>query len=58
MNIPGIFKVYTKCLPVDKLLNPVAGLTPRLLIVQLSYNRASALHLPASVPYFPGIYSF
>jgi hypothetical protein len=40
--IPGIFKVYTKCLPVDKLLNPVAGLAPRLFIVQLPYNRASA----------------
>ncbi len=26
--IPGIFKVYTKCRPVDKLLNPVAGLAP------------------------------
>jgi hypothetical protein len=30
--IPGIFKVYTKCLPVDKLLNPVAGLAQRLFI--------------------------
>ena len=57
-NIPGIFKVYTKCRPVDKLLNPVAGLAPRLFIVQQPYNRASALHLPASVPYFPGIYLF
>jgi len=56
--ITGIFKVYTKCLPVDKLLNPVAGLAPRLFIVQLPYNRAFALHLPASVPYFPGIYLF
>ncbi len=56
--IPGIFKVYIKCLPLDKLQNPVAGLASRLFIVQLSYNRASALHLPASVPYFPGIYLF
>ena len=56
--IPGIFKVYTKCRPVDKLLNLVAGLAPRLFIVQLPYNRASALHLPVSVPYFPGIYLF
>jgi hypothetical protein len=29
--IPGIFKVYTKSLPVDKLLIPVAGLAQRLL---------------------------
>ena len=56
--IPGIFKVYTKCRPVDKLLNPVAGLAPRLFIVQLPYNRASALHLPASVPYFSGMYCY
>jgi hypothetical protein len=54
--IPGIFKVYTKCLPVDKLLNPVAELAPRLFIVHRLYNRAFALHLPTSVPYFPGIY--
>jgi hypothetical protein len=54
--IPGIFKVNTKCRPVDKLLNPVAGLAPRLFIVLLHYNRAFALHLPASPPYFPGIY--
>ena len=26
-----IFKVYTKCRPVHKLLNPVAGLAPRFL---------------------------
>jgi hypothetical protein len=56
--IPGIFKVYTKFRPVDNLLNPVAGLAPRLFIVQLPYNRAFALHLPKSVPYFPGIYLF
>ncbi len=56
--IPGIFQVYTKCLHLDKLLNPVAGLAPRLFIVLRPYNRASALHLPASVPYFPGIYLF
>ena len=54
--IPGIFKVYTKCRPVDKLLNLVAGLAPRLFIVHLPYNRAVALHLPASVPDFPGMY--
>ncbi len=54
--IPGIFKVYTKCRPVDKLLNPVAGLALRLFIVHQPYNQAFALHLPASVPYFPGIY--
>ncbi len=58
LNIPGIFKVYTKCRPVDKLLNPVAGLAPRLFIVQLPYNRAPALHLPVSVPYFRGIHLF
>jgi hypothetical protein len=52
--IPGLFKVYTKCRPVDKLLNPVAGLAPRLFIVQLPYNRAFALHLPASVLFFQG----
>jgi hypothetical protein len=56
--IPGIFKVYTKCRPVDMLLNQVAGLAPRLFIVQRPYNRAFALHLPASVPCFPGIYLF
>ncbi len=56
--IPGIFKVYTKCRPVDKLLNPVAGLAPRLFIVQRPYNWASALHLSASVSYFPGMYLF
>ncbi len=55
-NIPCIFKVYTECLPVDKLLSPVAGLAPRLFIVLQPYNRAFASHLPASVPYFPGIY--
>ncbi len=54
--IKGILKVYTKCRPVDRLLNPVAGLAPRLFIVQLPYNWAFALHLPASVPCFPGIY--
>ena len=54
--IPGICKVYTECRPVDKLLNPVAGLAPRLFIVQLPYNRAFALHLPASVPFFSGMY--
>jgi hypothetical protein len=54
--IPGILKVYTACRPVDKLLNPVAGLAPRLFIVQLPYNRAFALRLPVSVPYFPGMY--
>ncbi len=54
--IPGICKVYTECRPVDKLLNPVAGLAPRLFIVLQPYNRAFALHLPASLPYFPGIY--
>ncbi len=54
--IPDIFKVYTECWPVDKLLNPVAGLAPRLFIVLQPYNRAFALHLSASVPYIPGIY--
>ncbi len=54
--MPGIFKVYTKCQPVDKLLSPVAGLAPRLFIVLQPYNRAFALHLPASVPFFPGMY--
>jgi hypothetical protein len=48
--IPGILQVYTKCRPVDKLLNPVAGLAPRLFIVQLPYNRVFALYLPVSVP--------
>jgi hypothetical protein len=45
---------------VDKLpvLNPVAGLAPRLFIVLLPYNRAFALHLPVSPPYFLGIYIF
>ncbi len=37
--IPGIFKLYTKCRPVDKLLNPVAGLAPRLSTVQRPFNR-------------------
>jgi hypothetical protein len=55
--IPGIFKVYTKSLPVDKLLNPFAGLAPRLFIVLRPYNRAFALHLPVSPPYFLGIYN-
>ena len=55
--IPGILKVYTKSLPVDKLLNPVAGLAPRLFIVLRPYNRAFALHLPVSPPYFLGIYN-
>jgi len=44
--IPSIFKVYTKCRPVDKLLNPVAGLAPRLFIVQLSYNLTSTCVCP------------
>ncbi len=35
---------------------PVARLAPRLFIVQLPYNRAFALCLPASVPYIPGMY--
>jgi hypothetical protein len=48
-NIPGILQVYTKCRPVDKLLNPVAGLAPRLLIVHQPYNRAFALHLDTCV---------
>ncbi len=54
--IPSIFKVYTKSRPVDKLLNPVAGLAQRLLIVLWPYNKAVALHLPVSAPYFLGIY--
>jgi len=54
--IPGIFKVYTKCRPVDKLLNPVAGLAPRLFIELRPYNRAFALRLSVSPPYFSGIY--
>ena len=56
--IPGLFKVYTKCRPVDKLLNPDAGLAPRRFIVLRPYNQAFALHLPVSPPYFPGIYLF
>ncbi len=57
-HIPGIFKVYTKSRPVDKLLNPVAGLAPRLFIVLRPYNRAFGLHLPMPPsPYFLGIYN-
>ena len=55
--IPGIFKVYNKSRPVDKLRNLVAGLAQRLFIVLLPYNRAFALHLPVSPPYFLGIYN-
>jgi hypothetical protein len=55
-HIPGISKVYIKSRPVDKLLNPVAGLAPRRFIVLWPYNQAFALHLPVSPPYFLGIY--
>jgi hypothetical protein len=54
--IPGIFNVYIRYQPVDKQVNPVAGLAPWLFIVQPPYIRAFALHIPASPPYFPGIY--
>ncbi len=55
--IPGIFKVYIKSRPVDKLLNPVAGLAPRRFIVLLPYNQAFALHLLVPPSYFLRVYN-
>ena len=60
MYILRIYKVYHKDIIIQKGMEQThfAGLAQRLFIVQQPYNRASALHLPESVPYFPGIYLF